>query len=91
MNCSRANQEKRISWKDISLTMRKRNFFWSPKKKLCRIGVRDLVVVETETPLCVPRNRAQDVGKVVKWLEAEKTLAPALDWTFEWDKLRIYF
>ena len=33
----------------------------------------DLVVVETDDALLVcPRDRAQDVGKIVKWLEAEK-------------------
>jgi mannose-1-phosphate guanylyltransferase len=49
------------------------NFLWSPKKFVAAIGVRDLVVVETEDALLVcPRGRAQDVGKIVKWLEAEK-------------------
>ena len=49
------------------------NFFWSPKKFVAAIGVRDLVVVETEDALLLcPRDRAQDVGKIVKWLEAEK-------------------
>src|SRR5579871_1222372 len=49
------------------------NFFWSPKKFVAAIGVRDLVVVETEDALLLcPRDRAQDVGKIVKQLEAEK-------------------
>ena len=49
------------------------NFFWSPKKFVAAIGIRDLVVVETEDALLVcPRDRAQDVGKIVKRLEAEK-------------------
>jgi mannose-1-phosphate guanylyltransferase len=49
------------------------NFLWSPKKFVAAIGVRDLVVVETEDALLIcPRDRAQDVGKIVKWLEAEK-------------------
>ena len=49
------------------------NFFWSPKKFVAAVGVRDLVVVETEDALLLcPRDRAQDVGKIVKWLEAEK-------------------
>ncbi len=49
------------------------NFLWSPKKFVAAIGVRDLVVVETEDALLLcPRDRAQDVGKIVKWLEAEK-------------------
>jgi mannose-1-phosphate guanylyltransferase len=46
------------------------NFLWSPKKFVAAVGVRDMVVVETpDALLIVPRDRAQDVGKVVKWLE----------------------
>ena len=49
------------------------NFLWSPKKFVAAIGIRDLIVVETEDALLVcPRDRAQDVGKIVKWLESEK-------------------
>jgi len=46
------------------------NFLWSRKKFVAAIGVRDLVVVETNDALLIcPRERAQDVGKIVKWLE----------------------
>jgi len=46
------------------------NFLWSPSKFVAAIGVRDLVVVETPDALLIcPRDRAQDVGKIVKWLE----------------------
>ncbi len=49
------------------------NFLWSPKKFVAAIGVRDLVVVETTDALLIcPRDRAQDVGKIVKWLEERK-------------------
>jgi mannose-1-phosphate guanylyltransferase len=49
------------------------NFLWSPKKFVAAIGVKDLIVVETEDALLLcPRDRAQDVGKIVKQLEAEK-------------------
>lgn len=49
------------------------NFLWSPKKFVAAIGVRDLVVVETSDALLVcPRERAQDVGKAVKWLEEKR-------------------
>jgi mannose-1-phosphate guanylyltransferase len=49
------------------------NFFWSPKKLVAAIGVCDLVVVETDDALLIcPREHAQDVGKIVKWLEEEK-------------------
>jgi mannose-1-phosphate guanylyltransferase len=46
------------------------NFLWSPSKLVAALGVRDLVVVETDDALLIcPRERAQDVGRVVKWLE----------------------
>ena len=49
------------------------NFLWSRKKFVAAIGVRDLVVVETHDALLIcPRERAQDVGKVVKWLEEKR-------------------
>ena len=49
------------------------NFLWSPTKFIAAIGVRDLVVVETHDALLVcPRDRAQDVAQVVKWLEQNK-------------------
>jgi len=49
------------------------NFLWSPKKFIAAIGVHDLVVVETNDALLIcPRDRAQDVGKVVKWLEERR-------------------
>jgi mannose-1-phosphate guanylyltransferase len=49
------------------------NFFFSPNKFVAAIGVRDLVVVETDDALLLcPRDRAQDVAKIVKHLEAEK-------------------
>jgi mannose-1-phosphate guanylyltransferase len=49
------------------------NFLWSPKKFVAAIGVHNLVVVETPDALLIcPRDRAQDVGKIVKYLEAQK-------------------
>jgi mannose-1-phosphate guanylyltransferase len=49
------------------------NYIWSPKKFVAAIGVRDLILVETDDALLVcERNRAQDVGKIVKWLEEQK-------------------
>ncbi len=49
------------------------NYFWSPGKFVAAIGVRDLVVVETDDALLVcARERSQDVGKIVKWLEEHK-------------------
>jgi len=49
------------------------NFLWSPSKFVAAIGVRDLVVVETPDALLIcPRDRAQDVAKIVKRLEEQK-------------------
>jgi mannose-1-phosphate guanylyltransferase len=49
------------------------NFLWSPQKFVAALGVRDLVVVETPDALLIcPRERAQDVGRVVKWLETQQ-------------------
>jgi mannose-1-phosphate guanylyltransferase len=49
------------------------NFIWSPKKFVAAIGVKDLVVVDTPDALLLcSRVRAQDVGRVVKWLEEQK-------------------
>ncbi len=49
------------------------NLFWSPEKFIAAIGVNDLIVVDTpDAMLICPRDRAQDVGKIVKWLEENK-------------------
>ncbi|HWG58871.1 MAG TPA: sugar phosphate nucleotidyltransferase [Candidatus Acidoferrales bacterium] len=49
------------------------NFIWSPRKFCAVIGVKDVVLVETEDALLLcSRHRSQDVGKVVKWLEEHR-------------------
>ncbi|HUR37032.1 MAG TPA: hypothetical protein VM009_04390, partial [Terriglobales bacterium] len=49
------------------------NYVYSPKKFVATIGVRDLVVVETDDALLITtRESSQDVGKVVKWLAEAK-------------------
>jgi len=49
------------------------NYFWSPKKFVGAIGVRDVVLVETDDAILLcARERSQDVGKIVKWLEEKK-------------------
>ncbi|MDR3721408.1 MAG: mannose-1-phosphate guanylyltransferase [Candidatus Acidoferrales bacterium] len=46
------------------------NYFWSPKKFVAAIGVHNLILVETDDALLLcSRDRSQDVGKIVKWLE----------------------
>ena len=49
------------------------NFLYSPTKFVAAIGIRNLIVVETpDALLIVPRDRAQDVAKIVKSLEERK-------------------
>ena len=49
------------------------NFLYSPSKFIAAIGVNDLLVVETNDALLIcPRDRAQDVAKIVKHLEEQK-------------------
>ncbi|HTV60147.1 MAG TPA: sugar phosphate nucleotidyltransferase [Verrucomicrobiae bacterium] len=49
------------------------NYFWAPGKFVAAIGVNNLVVVETPDAILIcPRDRSQDVGKIVKWLEERK-------------------
>jgi mannose-1-phosphate guanylyltransferase len=49
------------------------NFLYSPSKFVAAIGVRDLIVVETPDALLIcPRERAQDIGRIVKRLEDQK-------------------
>jgi len=49
------------------------NLFWSPEKFVAAIGINDLIVVETPHALLIcQRDRAQDVGKIVKWLEQSR-------------------
>jgi mannose-1-phosphate guanylyltransferase len=49
------------------------NYLWAPGKFIAAIGVHDLVLVETDDAILLcPRDRAQDVGKIVKHLEEQK-------------------
>ena len=49
------------------------NYFYSQKKFVAAIGVSNLVFVETDDALLLcSRDRSQDVGKIVKWLEEKK-------------------
>jgi mannose-1-phosphate guanylyltransferase len=49
------------------------NYIHAPGKFVAAVGVDDVVVVETEDALLVTtRERAQDVGKVVKYLDDKK-------------------
>lgn len=46
------------------------NYVFAPKRFVAAIGVRNVVVVETDDALLITtRQHAQDVGKVVRWLQ----------------------
>jgi mannose-1-phosphate guanylyltransferase len=45
------------------------NYIFSPKKFVALVGVKNLVVIDTEDALLIAhRNHSQDVGKIVKEL-----------------------
>ena len=49
------------------------NYIYAPGKFVAAVGVKDIVVVETEDALLITsRQHAQDVGKVVKYLDEKK-------------------
>jgi mannose-1-phosphate guanylyltransferase len=49
------------------------NYLYAPGKFVAAVGVSDLVVVETRDALLITtRRHAQDVGKVVKYLDEKK-------------------
>jgi mannose-1-phosphate guanylyltransferase len=49
------------------------NYVYAPEKFVAAVGVKNLVVVETEDALLITtREHAQDVGKVVKYLDEKK-------------------
>jgi mannose-1-phosphate guanylyltransferase len=49
------------------------NYIYAPKKFVAAIGVRNLVVVETDDALLITtRQHSQDVGKVVRYLSDKK-------------------
>jgi mannose-1-phosphate guanylyltransferase len=46
------------------------NYFWCPKRFVAAIDVDNLVLVETDDAILLcSRDRSQEVGKIVKWLE----------------------
>jgi mannose-1-phosphate guanylyltransferase len=49
------------------------NYIHAPGKFVAAVGVNDLVVVETDDALLITtREHAQDVGKIVKYLDEKK-------------------
>ena len=62
-----------ISAAEMFLLNSRGNYIHAPGKFVAAVGVSDLVVVETEDALLITtRQQAQDVGKVVKYLDEKK-------------------
>lgn len=68
-----AGQSNVIEAKDKFVLNAEGNYIYSPKKFVAAVGVKDVVVVETDDALLVTtREHSQDVGKVVKHLNERK-------------------
>jgi len=62
-----------ISAPDVFVLNARGNYIHAPGKFVAAVGVSDLVVVETEDALLITtRQAAQDVGKIVKYLDEKK-------------------
>ena len=62
-----------VSGAGVCLMNARGNYIYAPGKFIAAVGVNDLVVVETPDALLITtRQNAQDVGKVVKYLDDKK-------------------
>jgi mannose-1-phosphate guanylyltransferase len=62
-----------IHGKDFFTLNAQGNYVHSPKKFVATVGVSNLVIVETDDALLITtREKAQDVGKIVKYLDEKK-------------------
>jgi mannose-1-phosphate guanylyltransferase len=62
-----------INGSSVFVLNARRNYVHAPGKFVAAVGVSDLVVVETDDALLITtRQHAQDVGKVVKYLDEKK-------------------
>ena len=67
------------------------NYIHAPGKFVAAVGVKNLVVVETDDALLVTtREHSQDVGKVVKYLDEKKLQAGLIQLSvaFSWPAVR---
>jgi mannose-1-phosphate guanylyltransferase len=73
-SAKQANDDRNVIASDGSFILNaRRNYIHAPGKFVAAVGVDDIVVVETEDALLITtRERAQDVGKVVKYLDEKK-------------------
>ena len=69
----RGGRSNIIAGMAVSRWTRRGNYIHAPGKFVAAVGVKDLVIVETDDALLVTtRERAQDVGKIVKYLDEKK-------------------
>ncbi len=69
---SNATDGNLLSGKGIFTLDAEGNFIHAPGKFIAAVGVHNLVIVETEDALLITtQERAQDVGKIVKYLDGE--------------------
>jgi mannose-1-phosphate guanylyltransferase len=62
-----------VTGSGVCLMNARGNYIYAPGKFIAAVGVNDLVVVETPDALLITtRQQAQDVGKVVKYLDEKK-------------------
>jgi mannose-1-phosphate guanylyltransferase len=68
-----ADKDENVAESASSMALDARgNYVYSPKKFVALVGVKDLVVVETEDAILITtRQHSQDVGKIVKQLAAD--------------------
>ncbi|GAC1511618.1 MAG: mannose-1-phosphate guanylyltransferase [Terriglobales bacterium] len=70
---SQPENENLISSNGVFTLNSEGNYIHSPKKFVAAVGIKNLVVVETDDALLITtRDQAQDVGKVVKYLDEKK-------------------
>lgn len=73
VNKQRPENDNLISGEGIFTLNAQGNYIYAPGKFVAAVGVNDLVVVDTEDGLLITtRDRAQEVGKVVKYLDERK-------------------
>jgi mannose-1-phosphate guanylyltransferase len=70
---STSNERNLINGAGVFILNAGGNYIHAPGKFVAAVGVNDLVVVETDDALLITtRQQAQDVGKVVKYLDEKK-------------------
>jgi len=74
-HCAKSSppEENLVEASDVFLMNARGNYIYAPGKFVAAVGVSDLVVVETADALLITtRLHAQDVGKVVKYLDEKR-------------------